>query len=236
MQHLDDVYNEIIINEKLKVINLDPDMVRQELEKQYSASGQQSDNISYKKRFNEENEVVNILNNLYSFDQRYTKAFLKFKENPKLLTKEIVMIDNNWKMFNEGTLQRYLKQASKLVFINLLNKMGLNIKVDVNEFGYPVYKLHFLHRFIQMNILSQLFNNKMIDAETKSKIESIIFDNNTRSQLEKEIKKYQSDVTKTGDISEAPTNDDETSDVEPASFTPPDKADRLETIKRLVKK
>jgi hypothetical protein len=160
-------------------------------------------------------------------------SFLEwFKDRER---KEIVMIDNNWKMFNEGTLQRYLKQASKLVFINLLNKMGLNIKVDVNEFGYPVYKLHFLHRFIQMNILTQLFNNKMIDEATKRQIESIIFDTNTRSQLEKEIKKYQSDVTKTGDISEVPANADETSDVEPASFTPPDKEDRLETIKRLMK-
>lgn len=233
---LEDVYNEVILDEKLKRINLNPDEIRQELEQQYATTGKANQNISYKRRQNEENEVITILNALYDFDRRYENAFLKFKTNPKLLTKEIAMIDNNWKTFNQGTLQQYLKQASKLVFINILRKMGLDIEVRTNPEGQPVYSLHLIHRYIQMKILAQLIQHKLIDEETKAQIENIIFDEATRSQLGDVLKKYHGDIARTPDTSEDKTVPEETSDVEPAAYVPPTKDDRREMIKRLAMK
>jgi hypothetical protein len=234
MRLLEDVYEELILDEKLRRINLDPETIRKELDQQYATTGKTNKNISYKRRNNEENEVINILNALYDFDRRYENAFLKFKTNPKLLTKEIAMIDNNWKTFNQGTLQRYLKQASKLVFLNILRKMDLDIEVHTNPEGQPVYALHLLHRYIQMKILSQLLQHKLIDAATKAQIENIIFDEATRSQLGNVLKKYHGDVARTPDTSEDKNVPEETSDVEPAAYVPPTKDDRKEMIKRLA--
>lgn len=237
MKHLDDIYNEIILTEKLRRIKLDPKSVRQELDKQYGSISQQETNVSYKIRQNEEKEVIEILKVLYHFDQMYTDAFLRFKDNPKQLTQTLFNIEQSWKMFNEGTLQQYLRQASKLVFINLLHLMGLNnVAISYNEEGRPVYQLHLLHKFIQMNILQELLKTKKIDEKTAKELEAIIFDPQTQESLKNEIKKYYRDTARTPDIKEIQdTPPKEVSDVEP--FNPrPAQEDRIAMIRRLMQK
>lgn len=228
MKLLEDVYNEVIVNEKLKRINLNPTAIRQKLERQYKEAGRQQGNISYKPRANEEFIVADILKVLSAIDNNYENAFISFKTNPNKFKNIIINLDNNWHTYYNNVLQQYLRQASKLVFLDLLKEMGINIPIRPNEAGNPVYPFHLINRYMQMNILEQMIKSKKIDPATKEAIEGIIFDQPTKSQIQRDIDEY----TKRTNV----TIKSEPEEIEERIPEAPSKAERLEMIKKIAQR
>jgi hypothetical protein len=225
MTHLEKLYDQVILTEKLRVLNLTPDIIEKELNKQYPETAKQFNNVSYKPREDDKKNILELLQWVSHMDKSYTSAFLKYKTNPNMLKKVILNTDFQWKNF----YNKLPRQASNLVIIKLLAKMGLKIDVTYNDAGLPVYKLHLLNRYIQMNILKQLAKHKEIDDDTKKQLESIIFDETTQKQLKSEIENYykESDVENTSELetpTETPPNPDQSS------------AYRIEMIRKMLEK
>jgi hypothetical protein len=195
MKRLDELYSFVLVFEALKKFNLSEKDVRALLDQAYKEVNQRNPEARpQKRREGEELPLAPILLTLYHLQDDYNKIFLNYAKNPKAMLKALIQKDEYWSSEYDGAnkrLQIWLRQGGKLVFGDILKRLGLNnYTVATNEAGQPVYKFHMLHKYIQMNLLAELFAAKKIDEATKKQLEGIVFNDQTKQQFAQEILNY----------------------------------------------
>lgn len=202
MKLLEECYADVLLNERLKNININPIDIKKELDREYAAymqrEGSTGSKVSpekFKAQGEEENVIKTVLTLMPFYDDIYKRIIEKFKTNPAELRKAFALTDKRWQnSINTSVPKNFLqKQPANLTLINLLNKLfASNVRVPVmyNEEGFPVYPYHLINKFLAMNILEEMVVTKQIDDKLKKFIESIIFDERTRKAIEKEIDAY----------------------------------------------
>lgn len=259
---LEEQYELVILDEKLKKINLNPNFIKKELEKQYAEYRQREGKIPqdkagwYMPKDEEELIIKKVLAFTPAFDADYQRVFDRFKNDYIGLRKALHTIDARWKSATSGAIPSGFmqKQPANITLITLLNNMlesGVKIPVHYNEQGFPVYPYHLVNKFLAMNILEQMTKSGKINPKLKSQIENIIFDDIARKQIGKEINEY---IQRTRNVTELPKEtiqkkqeheterqvpekhqnptEINTTEEEPAT----DKEDRLDMIRRMLKK
>lgn len=195
MTRLDELYDFVLVFEALKKYNLSEKTVRGLLDQAYKEVNQRNPTARIqKRREGEEIPLGPILLTLYHLQDNYRQIFMNFAKDPKGMLKALIQKDEYWSSEYNGAnkrLQIWLRQGGKLVFGDILKKLGLNnYTVATNEAGQPVYKFHMLHKYIQMNLLAELFAAKKIDEATKTRLEGIVFNDQTKQQFAQEIFNY----------------------------------------------
>jgi hypothetical protein len=211
MELLEDCYKEILINERLRNVDIDPNFIEKELVKQYmeyrrrhkrNTGGKIPIEVSgrFQPQEGEANTIKAVLSVLPHYDKKYTEDILRLKDNlPKLRDSlaQTAVIFKNALYSNFKTTKNFLqKQAANIALINILNKQlfpkesNVRIPIRYNEMGNPIYPYHLLHIFLIMNVLDELYKNKQIDEKVKTFVETIIFDEEAKSQIGKEIDRY----------------------------------------------
>ena len=194
MKRLEELYTDVLINEALRKFNLSDRDVRTLLDKAYAEVNQRNPNSKrQKRREGEESPLKPILLSLYNLQNDYKDIFLSFAKNPEQSLKAIIQKDKFWDGAGGANdhMQIWLRQGGKLVFGDILKNLGLNnYTVEQTVTGHPVYKFHLLHKYIQMNVLTDLVRAKKIDQDTKKNIEGIVFNEYTKRQFINEINNY----------------------------------------------
>lgn len=207
MYLLEDCYNDIILNEKLKPLKLNNDIIKKELDNQYDEyiAREQSTGAKiaqdkegwYKSQLNDVKVISDILLGIPAFDNEYRSIILNTSDNTQLLKKKILQKDVNWSQFlsnsdkiSKGFLRRQPSNIALIKFINQMFESPVRIPITYNEYGFPRYPFHAINKFIIMNVLEDLFNTKSIDNNIKKFVEYIIFDDRTKSEISDEINQY----------------------------------------------
>ena len=141
-----------------------------------------------KPRKNEETQIEPIIKKIVSMYYSYYSSFLS--ENEKTLKQTVVNEDIKWTSFFNNIAQQYFRQATKLVFLDLLKQIGLNIPIYNNEFGHPVYKFHLINKYIQLEVLKDLKQENKITPERQRLLETIVFTDRIKVQFKNEIENY----------------------------------------------
>jgi hypothetical protein len=211
MQLLEDCYNEIILNERLKVLNINPNIIKNELNKQYKEYQQREKKTGYKiakekegwyqPQENEEIIIKQVLSLMPYFDDVYKNIIEKYKTDFSGLKKAFVLTDRKWQnAINTMVPKSFLqKQPANLTLINFLNNMmssDVRIPIKYTEAGFPVYPYHMINKFLAMNILEEMYTKKQIDNTLKKQIENIIFDEETKKVIGKEVDEYMQRTSK----------------------------------------
>jgi len=80
----------------------------------------------------------------------------------------------------------------------------VRIPIVYNEYGFPRYPFHSINKFLIMNVLENLYNQKQLDAKTKKFVEGIIFDERTKNEISDEMNSYIQRTTHNPEIPESP--------------------------------
>jgi len=109
MYLLEDCYNNIILNEKLKNIGLNDDIIKKELDKQYDeyVAREQSTGAKiaqdkegwYRTQANDVKVISDILLSIPAFDTEYRNIIVNNANNLQLLKRKILQKDINWNQF-----------------------------------------------------------------------------------------------------------------------------------------
>jgi len=258
---LEEQYEMVILDEKLKKVNLNPNFIKRELEKEYAEYRQREGKIPqdkagwYMPKDEEEMIIKKVLAFTPAFDEDYQRAFDRFKNDYVGLRRALHTIDKRWKSATSSTIPSGFmqKQPANITLINLLNNMlasGVKIPVHYNEQGFPVYPYHLVNKFLAMNVLEQMTKSGQINPKLKGQIENIIFDEVARKQIGKEIDEYiqrtkggtelpeETVETKQAHETErqAPQKPEATEQTEEEPAPSSEKEDRLAMIRRMLKK
>lgn len=206
MQLLEDTYQTVLLNEKLITINMGIAKIKRILSEEYAKWRSRYGKIPVEKmkQFEVTQEDINIiaaiLPVLYAYDKRYNEIFsnIDFKK----LEKQLAATDLSWQNFVMSRIPMFFKnkQPANLALVRLVREMGLAVPVAKTtdpETGmlteHPVYPLHLLHKYIQMNILEK---NPNMSSDKKDIIEKLVFDDRTRSQIQTDIDAYNTRTNK----------------------------------------
>lgn len=194
---LEDVYNEIILTEKLKRINLDLEDIKQRLDQKYKEVRGKDNDVRQKPRESDVDNIIRLVGIILTLDKEITITLSNFKKNSKQSKTRLLTLENIWKsnVFKgasspENVVAGQLFQPAKLVLLDILHEMGLEIPIYMNTQNNPVYPLHLACRFIELNVLSDLINRKKVDKKTKNEIENFIIDDEVKDAIRNRIEKY----------------------------------------------
>jgi len=221
MYLLEDCYNNIILNEKLKNIGLNDDIIKKELDKQYDeyVAREQSTGAKiaqdkegwYRTQANDVKVISDILLSIPAFDTEYRNIIVNNANNLQLLKRKILQKDINWNQFlsnsdriSKGFLRRQPSNLALIKFINQMFESLVRIPIVYNEYGFPRYPFHSINKFLIMNVLENLYNQKQLDAKTKKFVEGIIFDERTKNEISDEMNSYIQRTTHNPEIPESP--------------------------------
>lgn len=206
MQSLEDVYMQLIVTERLAKVNFTDKIILDTLSNQYDAYRLRNekagkinpDKIGLYSPTNEEVDVINkILIKLDDLDKSYTSIFKKFKTAPIQLRKRLAMADGSWQHYLAlNNPKHYLqKQPAYLALIDMVRQMGVTIPVTFTTTDWPVYPIHLLNKFVQMNIVEQMLQDKELNEKQKALIDSIILDERSKKEIQREIDEYMKRTT-----------------------------------------
>jgi hypothetical protein len=201
MNLLEDLYSDILINERLAQINISSDMIQKALNKEYKAYRERmmklhpEKTITFPKQQNDERVMKNILALVYDQDTTFERIIDNYikTEDINQLQKAVAMTDQRWR-YNISKSEEswfFRIQPLNLAFMSILKRIGLlNFPIRYNEEGWPQYPKHLLNKFIAMNILEQRIKAKTITPEQKATIDSVIFDEQTANMIKQDIQEY----------------------------------------------
>jgi len=250
MKLLEDAYEEIILTEKLAKRNITSASINKALSKEYAAYNERVKKLNPNKEVirsvekDDERVIKEVLATLLALDTRYTAIF----NNPDIvndsnrLKKALDLTHLSWKnsIQSSGAASYFFnKQPVNLALLDLLQEMGLKYVITkTNEQGWPVYPIHFLDKFIAMNVIDDLVKRRVLSQKQKNIIDKYLFiSGGANIELSKEIEEY---LKQTNAHPESePEQIQPVATVQPTEEQIPEvptKEDRLAMIKRLSQK
>tara|TARA_R110000822_G_scaffold309995_1_gene440890 strand:+ start:1811 stop:2608 length:798 start_codon:yes stop_codon:yes gene_type:complete len=263
MNTLEESYDQIRLNESIaapvlmerlgNVANLSG-LIQQELTQEYEKYRKRNEGMQTSKKKhevffpdqqNDEAFIKDVLGTLQSLQDRYGWAlnhFVKTK-NKGNLKKALAGLDQSWKSYISGqALSMPFKiQPLNLALFNVIQKMGMtNFPVAINEEGWPVYPKHLIHKFVAMDVLEGMVQNKEIDPKQKEFVDNVLFRDASSDQLKDEVENYfqRTNIQKPVSRAPAPARNPQPEPelgAEPKGHAKSSTENRADLLKRLLK-
>jgi hypothetical protein len=213
MNTLEESYDQIRLNESVAnavlterledVANLSG-LIQKELAQEYEnyrgrnagmQTSKKKHEVFFPNQQRDEAFIKDVLGTIQSLQTRYgdaLKYFVKTKNKTKV-KHALAGIDQSWKNYitTSQNSMPFKIQPLNLALFNVIKKMGMsNFPVGVNNEGWPVYPKHLIHKFVAMDVVEEMLQNKEIDTKQKDFIDDLLFRGASSDQLKDEVENY----------------------------------------------
>lgn len=197
MKLIEECYQEVILNEKLKAIRptLTFKTVANDLKEEYE---------DYKKKHNikvnyygddEPEKIIELLSYVVPMYASYERLFAEVVSDKKRIM-GVYAIDSRWQNYYNSLNQPGLKAPAKLLFLKYLKQMGLDVPVELNAQGNPEYPFHLTNVYAQNKIIEEMVNKHKLDKATVEFLNNYINQRFQSKQVAMDINKWLRDSQK----------------------------------------
>ena len=196
MKLIEECYQEVILNEKLKAIR--PELTFKRIERDLKNEYDEHNKRYYLKLqygADETEAIIKMLTYIVPMYDSYERLFNEISNNTKRIS-EVYAIDLNWQHHYNNPNQPALKAPAKLLVLKYLKKMGLNVPVGLNAQGQPDYPFHLINVYAQNSIIEEMINKHKLDKATVEFLNKYISQRFQSKQVVMDINKWLRDSQK----------------------------------------